>query len=30
MADFPKTVEEIFDDFQRRRTGLLKALTDGE
>ncbi|PNW80524.1 hypothetical protein CHLRE_07g320950v5 [Chlamydomonas reinhardtii] len=28
MADFPKTVEEIFDDFQRRRTGLLKALTD--
>ncbi|KAG2450446.1 hypothetical protein HYH02_004948 [Chlamydomonas schloesseri] len=28
MAEFPKTVEEIFDDFQRRRSGLLKALTD--
>lgn len=27
-TEFPKTVEEIFDDFQRRRSGLLRALTD--
>ncbi|GLC64333.1 geranylgeranyl-diphosphate geranylgeranyltransferase [Pleodorina starrii] len=26
--DFPKTVEEIFEDYQRRRSGLLRALTD--
>lgn len=28
--DFPKTVEEIFEDYQRRRSGLLRALTDGK
>lgn len=27
-TDFPRTVEEIFDDFQKRRGGLLKALTE--
>ena len=25
----PRTVEEIFNDYNKRRTGLLKALTDG-
>ena len=28
-GDFPRTVEEIFTDFQQRRDGLLRALTDG-
>ncbi|CAD7697616.1 unnamed protein product [Ostreobium quekettii] len=28
MNDHPKTVEEIFEDFQGRRAGLLRALTD--
>lgn len=27
-SDFPRTVEEIFEDFQKRRNGLLKALTE--
>mmetsp|Transcript_31058 Transcript_31058/g.68957 ORF Transcript_31058/g.68957 Transcript_31058/m.68957 type:complete len:239 (+) Transcript_31058:98-814(+) len=27
-VNFPRTVEEIYDDFVARRTGLLKALTD--
>jgi hypothetical protein len=31
MADpYPRTVDEIVADFQARRAGLLKALTDGE
>lgn len=28
LQDFPKTVEEIFSDFQARRGALLRALTD--
>jgi hypothetical protein len=27
---YPRTVEEIFEDFTKRRSGLLRALTDGE
>ncbi|KAG2486955.1 hypothetical protein HYH03_014452 [Edaphochlamys debaryana] len=27
-GQFPKSVEEIYEDFQRRRSGLLRALTD--
>lgn len=30
MSDtFPRSVDEIFEDFTKRRQGLLKALTDG-
>lgn len=28
MADYPKTVEDIFEDLKQRRAGLLTALTD--
>jgi hypothetical protein len=26
---YPRTVEDIFEDFKARRAGLLRALTDG-
>lgn len=26
--DIPKSVEQIFEDFQKRRSGILRALTD--
>lgn len=29
-VDFPRTVEDIFDDYQKRRNGLLRAMTDGK
>lgn len=27
---YPRTVEDIFEDFKARRAGLLRALTDGK
>lgn len=30
MGRTPKSVVEIYEDFQRRRQALLNALTDGE
>lgn len=31
MADtFPRSPEEIFDDYFNRRSGILRALTDGK
>lgn len=29
LQEYPKSVEEIFDDYQKRRGALLRALTDG-
>lgn len=30
LATFPRSAEEIADDYATRRAGMLRALTDGE
>lgn len=30
MDNFPRTPEEIYEDYAARRSGMLRALTDGQ